>query len=164
MKIQNTYTTSLETLNGTVAAILDAKLQATSPEGVADYIGFATDNIDAKIERAKQAKKDLDAYIKNQEAIKDTIKIDGAKWLEDCGLDRLDGMVLSSVTVSEPKPSEELVILNETYWLESGFYKKTLDKTAIKNHILNSEDNLSEFAKIETTHKENQLKINKRRN
>jgi hypothetical protein len=80
--IEKNYTTSLELLNASVAAILDAKLAATSPQSVADYIAFSLDNLDANIDRAKQAKKELDEYIKHQQSVIDTIKQDSAKWLK----------------------------------------------------------------------------------
>ena len=74
------YTTSLETLQHDVKVILDEKLKATSPEQTADYISFAIDNLTSNIDRAKQAKKELDAYIKQQNEIVSTIKDQSAQW------------------------------------------------------------------------------------
>ena len=162
--MKTNYTTSLETLQHDVASILTEKLKATSPASTADYIAFACDNIEANITRAKEAKKELDAYIKHQESVIETIKIDSAKFLSDNGVDKLEGMRISSITINDSTPSEELVIHSESYWIsDNNFTKVTLDKTAIKNFLKSTDIDYSEYAEIVTTHKESKIKINKKR-
>ena len=161
--MKKAYTTSLETLNSSVAAILDAKLATSGAESIADYVAFASDNIDANIERAKEAKKELDEYIKHKQDIQATIKQDTATWLQDVGVDKLNGMRVSSITVNTPAPKNKLVIKNEAYFTVLGLTKVTLDETAVKNFILDSKEDLSEFAIIETTHSLPVIKINKKR-
>ena len=157
------YTTSLETLQYSVSEILDEKLKATSPEQTADYVGFALDNLTSNIDRAKQAKKELDAYIKEQTNIIETIKEETATWLADSGIDKLEGMRISSLTTYEPKPSEKLIIHSKSYFLYNPeFVKVSLDETKIKEFI-SGEIDYSEYAEIETTHKQPLIKINRRR-
>lgn len=166
MKLTKNYTTTLEALptGTTVGAILDAKLEATSPEQVTDYVAFAVDNLEANIQRAKDAKSELDAYIKDAQSKIEDIKIGTSKWLKDAGVDKLDGMRVSSITAYEPKPKEELKIYSESYFLNNPeFVKTTLDTTAIKKFLQDTEMDHSEYAEIVTTHKEPTLKINKKR-
>ena len=160
--IEKKYTTTLETLAHDVGSILDHKLSATSPEAVADYVAFAVDNLTQNIERAKQAKKDLDAYIKEQTNAIETVKEGTSKWLSDNGIDKLEGMRVSSLTTYTPAPTQKLVIHNRGYFMDNPeFTKITLDETAIKNFI-SGEIDYSEFAEIETIHKQDVIKINKR--
>jgi hypothetical protein len=161
--IEKNYTTSLELLNASVAAILDAKLAATSPQSVADYIAFSLDNLDANIDRAKQAKKELDEYIKHQQSVIDTIKQDSAKWLSDVGVDKLEGMRVSSVTTYQPSPEQKLVIHNKAYFEHLGLVKTSLDETKIKELLNESATDLSKYAEIKVTHKQPLLKVNGRK-
>lgn len=163
--MEKRYTTSLETLQHDVGAILNEKLKATSPEATVDYVGFALDNLDANIARAKDAKKELDAYIKEQTHAKETIKEGTAKWLADNGIDKLEGMRVSSLTIHEPAPSVKLVIHDRNCELfkNPDFIKTSLDETAIKNFLINSEFDYSEFAELETVNKQPQIKVNRKR-
>ena len=158
------YTTSLETLQYTVVEILDEKLKATSPAQTVDYLAFALDNLASNIARAKEAKSELDEYIKAQSSIVETIKTDSAKWLSDAGIDKLEGIRVSSMTIHEPVPTQKLVITDKDYFLANKeFIKISLDETKIKNFLLNTEIDYSEYATIETTHNQPQIKINKRK-
>ena len=168
------YTTSLETLQYSVAEILDEKLKATSPEQTADYAAFALDNLTSNIERAKQAKRELDAYIKEQTSIIETIKEDTATWLATSGIDRLDGMRISSLTTYMPKPKEDFKILDDDFFIEMGFKieKVEVDKVAAKAWV---DEKYKEFEEdaivktfgdkftLKTTHKQKLIKINKRK-
>lgn len=157
-------TTTLETLQHSVGAILDEKLKATSPSQTIDYLAFALDNISSNIKRAKEAKKELDDYISEQNDILETIKIDSAKWLSDMGINKLEGMRVSSATIYNPVPEQKLIIEDRGYFLgNKNFIKISLDETAIKNFLLSTEIDYSEYAKIETTYKQPQIKINKRK-
>lgn len=159
-----TYTTTLETLQHSVSAILDEKLKATSPAQTVDYLSFALDNINSNIKRAKDAKEELDDYISEQNSILETIKIDSAKWLADMGIDKLEGMRVSSVTVYEPVATHKLVISDKDYFLgNKNFTKISLDETAIKNFLLGTEIDYSEYATIETTYNQPMIKVNKRK-
>jgi len=163
MKIQTRYETKLETANHeNIGAILDAKLEATSPERVADYIAFGIDGLLAKIDRIKGAEADLKAIKAEVEEQIDIIKRGASKWLSECGLDSLNGDIISSVKVVTPKATEELIITTDTDTLiNQGYFKTALDKTAIKNAILDGKE--IEGAHIEVTHNEPTLTIYKKR-
>lgn len=161
------YTTSLETMAHDVKAILNEKLKATSHQQTVDYVGFALDNLDANIERAKQAKKELDEYIKAQTNAIDTIKQETASWLADNGIDKLEGMRVSSITTYEPKPKENFKILDEHFFISKGFVKKTVDTTRAKEYIGglpdDAKEKLSDKFSLEVEYKQPLIKINKKR-
>lgn len=163
MKIEKRYETRLETANSeNITAILDAKLEATSPERVTDYVAFGIENLEAKIERIKQAEAELKAIKAEVQEQIDTIKIGTAKWLSDSGVDSLNGDITSSMKINQPKPKENLVITtHESELINQGYFKTVLDKTAIKNAILNGVD--VDGAEIEITHSEDTVTIYKRR-
>ena len=167
-----TYTTTLEQLTHDVGSILDSKLSATSPQAVADYVSFGISNLEDNITKAKQAKKELDAYIKEQTNSIETVKEGTAKWLSDNGIDKLEGMRISSLTTYEPKPKETFKILDEDFFIGLGFTVNTVYKAKAKEWV---EENISDYGvevvqethghafKLETTHKQPTIKVNKKR-
>ena len=162
-KITKQYSTSLEIAKPSeVSAVLDAKLDATSSQSLTDYVGLTLDNLEAKIERVAQAEKDLKALkVETQQQI-DIIKSGVANWLSECGVEKLDGDIVSSMKLTHPKASEELVITTDTDTLiNMGYFKTTIDKTAIKKDILSGVD--VDGAKIEVTHKEDSITVFKKR-
>ena len=161
-KIAVSYETKLELAEGqNITAILDAKLEATSSQGTVDYIGFAVDNLDSKIERMKQAKKELDFLIKMADKQKDIIKLGSALWLVECGLDKLDGDIISSISVTTPAAKETVNITNEESIINQGYFKTVIDKTAVKDALLEGAE--IEGAEIEVEHQSSTLRINKKR-
>ena len=161
--ISKNYKTRLEDAESAenIIAILDAKLEATSPQGVADYMGFSIDNIDSSIKRMKDAKKELDFLIKMHEKQKEIVKTGCALWLTQAGITKLDGDIVSSVSIYSPKPKETLKVTNEESLINQGYFKTVVDKTAAKNAIL---DGIKvDGAEIEVLHDSDTLKINKRR-
>ncbi len=158
------YYNKLENVNDaeSIEAILQAKLEATSSQRVVDYVGLSVSNLEAKIERIKQAEKEMKALKAETQSQVDLIKGGVAKWLSESGVEKLDGDIVSSMKVVTPKASEELIITtDEDSLINQGFFKAALDKTAIKNAILNGTD--VEGAHIEVTHKEDTITIYKKR-
>ena len=163
--LEKQYVTSLEKGALSIASILDEKLKATSAPQVVDYVAFAVDNINANIKHAKQDKQELDLYIKEQEQIKEDISTGTAKWLSDAGVDKLEGMRTSSITTYAPTSKVKLKILDQDYWLGSNkFTEVSIDETAVKNFLLSTEIDYSEYATLEIIHEESKIKINKKRN
>lgn len=163
MKLTKRYETKLETSNiENIGAILDAKLEATSPEQLTDYVAFGIDNLEATIARMKDAESELKAMrveIENQIEI---VKTGTAKWLTDTGITNLHGDRVSSMKVTQPKEKEELKITaSEDVLINQGYFKTTLDKTAIKNSIKDGVE--VEGAELEITHQESSLTIYKKR-
>ena len=172
--IVKNYTTTLETLAHDVGAILDHKLSASSPEAVADYVSFACENLAQNIERAKQAKKELDDYIKEQTSAIETIKEGTAKWLTSNGIDKLEGMRISSLTSYTPKEKETFNVLDNDFFIGMGFKIETVtvDKEKAKEWIdkqieVNGYHSVVEVHgdkfTLETILKQPLVKINKRK-
>ena len=162
--IQQAYTTKLETAtdDSNIIAILDAKLEATSPERVVDYVSFGIDNLNATIARIKDAEAELKAIKAEAQNQIDLIKHGTAQWLEQSGIDSLKGDRVSSMKVTQPKAKEELKITtNEDTLINQGFFKTSVDKTAVKNAILDGAD--VEGAEIEVVHQEQSLTVYKKR-
>lgn len=157
-KLTKTYETRLETANiENIPAILDAKLEISSTNRVTDYVAFGIDNVDSQIARFKAAKTELDYLIKEAEAQKDIIKIGVSKWLADAGVEKLDGDIVSSIKITTPKAKETVKVVNEQSLINQGYFKTSLDKTAVKQAILNGEN--IEGAEIEITHEQPTISI-----
>lgn len=165
--MDKTYTTTLETLQHDVKAVLNDKLKATSPQQTADYIAFACDNLEANIQRAKEAKKELDDYIKQNTSAIETIKEQTAEWLSESGIDKLEGMRISSITTYEPEPKQNFKVLDEEFFISKGFVKTTVDTTKAKEYIDSLPEEvqkaISDKFSLEVTHKQPLIKINNRK-
>lgn len=163
MEIQLSYTTKLETVTRKedIKAILDAKLNATSPAQTVDYIGLAADHIQAKRNDIKNAIAQLRQIDQEEEARLELIKEQCAEWLEETGLEKLEGHIVSSITVNSPKPKEDLIIDDEEACFNAGHIKTVLDKASVKKALQNGED--VEGARLEVTHVASKIKINKKR-
>lgn len=102
---------SLET-TADVIDTLQWKLQSLEEQNLpidtslADYIAFAVDNLDAQKAQLKSVKIELADREKALTAQINRIKEDGATFLLESGLDRLDGLICSSITVTKAKESE----------------------------------------------------------
>ena len=163
MKIELSYTTKLEAIaqNDDVSAILDAKLQATSPAQVTDYVALALDHIKAKQDEIANAIKSLQELKKHEGARAEHIKEQVCNWIEGMGIDKLDGLITSSMTVNVAKPKEELVILNEEALINSGYFKTVIDTSMVKKAL---QDGIEvEGAKLDVVHVADKIQINKKR-
>jgi hypothetical protein len=162
-EIQLSYTTKLEMITDKddVIAILDHKLEATSPAQTVDYMALAIDHIDAKIADGKSAIKAIQEAIKHEESRKEHIKEQCSNWLEGTGLDKLNGMIVSSVTINKAKPQENIIITDEEALINGGYFKTVVDKTKAKNDLLAGLE--VEGAHIEVVHVANKIKVNKKR-
>ena len=144
-----------------ISATLDFKLAETSPEGVADYIGLSLQNIGDRLDRIKDAETQIKLLKKELVAQQDIIKIGSAKWLSDSGIDKLQGIYVSSVSVSPSNYKNELKIHNEESIINQGYFKTVVDKTAVKNAILDGAK--VDGAEIEVIYEENKIRVNSRK-
>ena len=144
-----------------ISAVLDFKLNETSPEGVADYIGLTLQNIDDRLERIKDAELQLKSLKLELTSQIENIKIGSANWLSESGIDKLSGLYVSSVSILKSKPKEEVKVLNEESLINQGYFKTVLDKTAVKNAILDGAT--IEGAEIEIIYMEDKIRVNERR-
>jgi len=106
--------TSLETSED-VQDTLSWKIEAIKADGLpidtslADYIAFATDNLEAQLAQLKAVKGEIGQREKVLKSQIEHIKVDGAIFLLENGLERLDGVICSSVTVTEAKAPKTVI-------------------------------------------------------
>ncbi len=100
--------TSLEKSNS-VEDTLNWKLVELSKEnkptdtGIADYIAFAVQNLEQQVTYIGDMEKEIKEQKKAIKEQIDKIKIEGAKFFENNGIVRIDGIVCSSITVLPAK-------------------------------------------------------------
>ncbi len=105
-------TTSLEK-NSDVVDTLNWKLKSLEEEnrpveeGISDYIGFALDHLDQSIDSKKFYIKELRQLITQDQKQIEAIKVDGVLFFEQLGVEKLQGNIVSSVTISKGKEAEE---------------------------------------------------------
>lgn len=166
-KFDKTYTYALElvTSKDSVKAILNDRASKKDEAGIVEYIGSAMFNVESKIDAAKQQVKDYNDAIKAEEMRLEYIKEQVAEWMEESGVDKLEGGLgdkVSSLTYFTPTPTQKEKIEDEAK-IDKKFFvtKTTLDKTAVKQALQNGEE--VEGATLEVTHVANKIKINKKR-
>jgi hypothetical protein len=152
--------TKLETASiDDVSIILDRKVSDVGANRTVDYIGTALDNIDSAVNRIDEAIKELQAIKKSAKSQEETIKIGVASWLQENGINKLQGDRISSISVMKKKETIELIVKDEESAINAGFFKMTLDKTALKNAILDGKNVDGSY--LETTHNEDSIRLNK---
>jgi len=161
--LTKTYTTTLETVDKSeIIQVLNDKLNVISPQGLVDYVAFAIENLDDKLERIAVIEDELKLRKAEAKAQKEYIKLEVANFFESNGITKIEGDRISSITTYNPKPTEELHYADENALIDMGYMKLTLDKTAVKQAI---KDGLidKELAYLSTTPKPTTIKINKKR-
>ena len=155
------YVTSLEKIEQCeIIPFLDARVERSGAFVVTDYIGTALDNIDSAKERITNAIKQLQEVKKGLEQQEEVIKCEVAKWLVENGIDKIQGDVISSITVFDKAPKQEVIIDDENA-IDASYCKLTVDKTAVKKAI--NEGIEVKGARIETTHVEQSIRLNKKK-
>jgi hypothetical protein len=161
MGLLKTYTTALEDAEvGEISVILNSKAEKAGSHATCDYIGFAIGNLEAGIER-------IDSQIKLMQEIKarakeqiEVIKIGASNWLSDNGVDRIEGDVVSSVTIFEKVPTQKVIIEDEKL-IDVSYCKLVADTTLIKQAI--NEGVEVKGARLEVTHNEPSIRLNKKK-
>ena len=135
----------------------------------ADYIGFSIASIDDKIKGIDEEIKELQKLKKNINAAKEIAQEIGAEVFAEYGIEKIEGMGISSITMSETKvkQKEELIIRNEQKLIELGFTKQVLDIEKIKKTLCSADirQKILAYADILVSKEviPAKLKINKRR-
>lgn len=148
-----------------VVQILNEKLKATSPERTVDYIEYSDTYIENQLQQIKQAKEELKMIEANLKSDRERIKEGASVWLSEMGIDKLDGLRVSSITTYTPAPTKKLVIHDREciFLRDKEFIKTSLDETKVKKFLENTDVDYSEFVELEITNKQPMIKINKRK-
>lgn len=90
-----------DTLEWKTKTIEDSGLPMES--GIADYISFAVDNLESELKYIETIQ---DQMSEKKNSIKEqikSIKIEGAKFLIESGIDKIEGTICSSITITSEK-------------------------------------------------------------
>lgn len=125
-----------ETLNWKLEQLTNNNLPAE--QGMADYIYFGVSNIDAKIKQLKAYKDEILKEVKNLETYKSTVSEEIAEWIQGQGVDKLNGLECSSVTINKGIEEEEKIKILETNYFYEGylFSKDSLITELLKENII----------------------------
>ena len=135
----------------------------------ADYLGLSLNELKSKIDYLSQDIRDLQAYKKKLSSALDIAKTETAKVFIDNGITRIDGNIISSITLSKPsiKTKENLTILDENEVMKLGYVKFMPDTESILQAMATDDGKkeLCKFVEIksETINIPAKVKINTKR-
>ena len=129
-----------ETLNWKLEQLTNNNLPVE--QGMADYIYFGVSNIDAKIKQLKAYKDEILKEVKNLEEYKSTVSEEIAEWIQGQGVDRLEGLEVSSITINQGSEEKE-----ETS--ESVKFVLDVDNERMEKFLV--ENGLAHYEKVTTT-------------
>ena len=100
----------------------------------ADYIGLSLNEIKNKIDCLTSDISDLQALKKKLSTALDIAKIQVADIFIANGIDRIDGNIISSLTLTNPttKTKDEIIIKNEDALINLGYVKFSVDLEAVE--------------------------------
>ena len=134
-----------------------------------DYIGLSFQEIDAKIEYLASEIKEIQSMKKSLESAKGTALEAVASVLEEYGVDRLEGTMISSITItpSKTKIKNSLTILNANALISLGYVNVTIDEKSIMEAMCTVEgmEEVDRYVEITVT-EENipaRIKVNAKR-
>ena len=164
--LQSINTDNIDSLKEEFKHILESEYEFTRK---ADYIGQSINHIDAQISSIDQEIKELQALKQELKVAKSLALEVGAEVFEEYGVQRLEGSVISSITLSHETTKEKLSveILNEAQLIHKGYVHFSLDIDQILDELqtLEGKFNLLGLATLKREHVSTsaKLKINKRR-
>jgi len=99
-----------------------------------DYIGFSIAHLDAEVASIDEEIKELQALKKQLKQAKDIALKVGAEVFDEYGVDRLEGVGISSITCSKPstKTKTSISVLNEESLIKLGYYTIQVDTKAVE--------------------------------
>lgn len=161
MGLLKTYVCALEECEqGEIINILNRKAETVGANAACDYIGRALDNIQSTKDRIDQTIKELQEIKKRCQSQEEIVKIETAKWLSENGVDRIEGDLVSSITVYDKAPRQK-VIIEDASILDVSYMQLMPYETAIKSAINSGIE--VKGARLETTHNEQSIKLNRKK-
>ena len=107
----------------------------------ADYIGLSLSEIKSKIDTLTSDISELQALKKKLSNALEIAKIQVADIFIANGIDRIDGNIISSLTLTNPttKNKEEIIIKNEDALINLGYVKFSVDLEAVEKALTTKE-------------------------
>ena len=115
----------------------------------ADYIGLSLNGIKSKIDSLTSDISDLQALKKKLSNALDIAKVQVAEIFLANGIDRIDGNIISSLTLSNAtsKIKDEIIIKNEDALINLGYVKFSVDLEAVEK-ALSTKEGKKELKKL----------------
>ena len=107
----------------------------------ADYIGLSMQEIKSKIDTLSSNISELQALKKKLSNALEIAKVQVAEIFASNGIDRIDGNIISSLTLTNPtsKTKDEIIIKNEEALINLGYVKFSVDIEAIEKALQTKE-------------------------
>ena len=107
----------------------------------ADYIGLSMQEIKSKIDTLSSDISELQALKKKLSNALEIAKVQVAEIFASNGIDRIDGNIISSLTLTNPtsKTKDEIIIKNEEALINLGYVKFSVDIEAIEKALQTKE-------------------------
>jgi hypothetical protein len=107
----------------------------------ADYIGLSLNEIKSKIDTLSSDISDLQALKKKLSNALDIAKVQVAEIFIANGIDRIDGNIISSLTLTNAttKTKDEIIIKNEEALINLGYVKFSVDMDAVEKALQTKE-------------------------
>ena len=115
----------------------------------ADYIGLSLNEIKSKIDTLTSDISELQALKKKLSNALDIAKIQVAEIFLSNGIDRIDGNIISSLTLTNAtsKTKDEIIIKNEDALINLGYVKFSVDLEAVEK-ALSTKEGKKELKKL----------------
>lgn len=115
----------------------------------ADYIGLSLNEIKSKIDTLTSDISELQALKKKLSNALDIAKVQVAEIFLENGIDRMDGNIISSLTLSNAtsKTKDEIIIKNEEALINLGYVKFSVDVEAVEK-ALSTKEGKKELKKL----------------
>lgn len=122
----------------------------------ADYVGLSLSELSNKIETLSEDIKELQHLKKRLSTALDISKEVTATILLQNGIDRIEGTIISSITITKESTKEKISmqVLNKEELLKRGFIKYELDTDALQDALLqdtNLQKELKPFVELAIT-------------
>ena len=133
-----------------------------------DIIAEAFLELDSKLDYIKEQQRILASLKKQLESAKAIGKTQVAKALQSLGVEKLEGLSVSSISVTKESRSTTatLEVLDEQALIHAGFFTVVLDKEAVQQALISDQrDEVQDYCdmKITTKTKPTTIRINKRK-
>jgi hypothetical protein len=135
----------------------------------ADYIGLSFQEIDEKIDYLTSEIKEIQSMKKSLESAKSTALEAVASVLESYGVDRLEGTMVSSITITPAKTKikNTLTILDTNALIALGYVNVTIDEKSIMEAMctVDGMEQIDQYIEITVTeeHVPARIKVNAKR-